>query len=447
MNMEMVESRTKNEEASTEGIPQSEGSSRDFSNKKHVFDKTPGAVYQSKEDLANQYVVKGNLAMSEIRDLLPEVERISQHKSSMFSVRDVERKTLNIVVEDEDKVSEIKLHYENISAPDKVKFHRNTSDMLYSDYLSLSLRVSRMKTHTLKLEWTIEDKKKASSRAWQTQVKRLESEGPQGVKASLDEKDKLIQSMKKKLKMSATEHPQTTELASLEQEKETFRQEALNYKAKVLQLEKEKENWSQGQVEVSNRAAVVPSTTGADSNTEDIIQAMSQVSLKTGEIKSLKGIIENLQQEMKMKDEKMAQFQKENQDLQERVNKLKMRLKGKVLLQGDKHVIWDAIAVEAAKFRVYLNFINDKDNMAITARSRCTVVNETLAKNPSEWAQNAINFLNVVPTTELQTIGVKDRTTLIIWARRIIAKHNLLKSVQTKAVQMEQSIQGIQGSV
>jgi hypothetical protein len=90
---------------------------------------------------------------------------------------------------------------------------------------------------------------------------------------------------------------------------------------------------------------------------------------------------------------------------------------------------------------VYLNFINDKDNMAITARSRCTVVNETLAKKPSEWAQNAINLLNSIPTAELQTIGVKDRTTLIIWARRVIAKHNLLKSVQTKATQMEQSVQ------
>ena len=79
--------------------------------------------------------------------------------------------------------------------------------------------------------------------------------------------------------------------------------------------------------------------------------------------------------------------------------------------------------------------------MDIIARSRCTVVNETLAKNPLEWAQNAITLLNFVPTAELQTIGVKYRTTLIIWAKRIIAKHNLLKSVQTKSVQMELSIQ------
>jgi hypothetical protein len=87
-----------------------------------------------------------------------------------------------------------------------------------------------------------------------------------------------------------------------------------------------------------------------------------------------------------------------------------------------------------------LNFINEKDSMVITTRSRCTVVNETRAKKPSEWAQNAINLLISIPTVELQTIRVKDRTTLIIWARRVITKHNLLKSIQTKAIQMEQSI-------
>jgi len=43
-----------------------------------------------------------------------------------------------------------------------------------------------------------------------TQVKRIESEGPQGVKASLDEKDKMIQSLKKRLNMSPKDHPQTS---------------------------------------------------------------------------------------------------------------------------------------------------------------------------------------------------------------------------------------------
>ena len=103
-------------------------------------------------------------------------------------------------------------------------------------------------------------------------------------------------------------------------------------------------------------------------------------------------------------------------------------------------MIWDSVAVEATKFKVYLNFINDKDNMATMAQSRCTIVNEVLSNKPLEWAQNAIDLLNFVPTADLQTIGVKDRTTLIIWARSIITKHNLLRSVQNKAMQMEHSI-------
>jgi FtsZ-binding cell division protein ZapB len=129
---------------------------------------------------------------------------------------------------------------------------------------------------------------------------------------------------------------------------------------------------------------VVPSTAKVGPSIKGLVQAMSQVSLKVGEIESLKGDIEKLKREMKIKDEKMAQFQKDNQDLQVRVDKMKTRLRSKGLLHGAKHIIWDSIIVEASKFRVYLNFINDKDSMAIIARSKCTIVNETLANKPSE---------------------------------------------------------------
>jgi hypothetical protein len=149
------------------------------------------------------------MANSEIRDLFSKVEKISQHKDSLFSVRNMERNTFNIAIADDDKVSKIKMYYENIGAPDKVKFHRNASDMLYSEYLTLSLRVSRLTTHALKLDGQLKQEK-ASSKAWQTQLKILESEGHQGVKASLDEKEKIIQSLKKKLNMSSIEHPQTS---------------------------------------------------------------------------------------------------------------------------------------------------------------------------------------------------------------------------------------------
>jgi hypothetical protein len=192
------------------------------------------------------------------------------------------------------------------------------------------------------------------------QVKRLEFEGPQGVKASQDEKDKMIQSLKKILKMSPTYHPQTVELTSLEKEKETFRQEALDYKAKVLQLDKEKENWSQMQVTTSDMEIIVPASAEGGSKDEGLVQAMSQISFKTSEIKNLNENLEKLKQEAKVKKEKLAQLHRENQDLQERVNKIKTILKGKTLLEGAKHVIWDAIATEVAKFRSYLTLSTTK---------------------------------------------------------------------------------------
>ena len=61
------------------------------------------------------------------------------------------------------------------------------------------------------------------------------------VKKLLDEKEKVIKSLKKQLKIPVTDHPQIEELVELQKERDVFEQEALNLKAKVLQLTQEKE--------------------------------------------------------------------------------------------------------------------------------------------------------------------------------------------------------------
>jgi hypothetical protein len=159
--------------------------------------------------LAKQYAEKGNATLGEMRDLVPEVEKVSQQKYSLFTVRDVENRTFNNAVAEEDKISEIKIKYDKMSSPYKVKFYKKTSDMLYFDYLSLNLKNSKLSSYIAKLEGQLK-KEKAANRAWKTQVKRLEFEGSQGMKSSLEEKDKIIQILKKKLKMPTTKHPQTT---------------------------------------------------------------------------------------------------------------------------------------------------------------------------------------------------------------------------------------------
>jgi hypothetical protein len=56
----------------------------------------------------------------------------------------------------------------------------------------------------------------------------------------------------------------------------------LEYKAKVLHLEKEKVKLSQEKTKLLNRDIVVPYTTKEEPNTEGLVQAMSQVILKEG---------------------------------------------------------------------------------------------------------------------------------------------------------------------
>jgi hypothetical protein len=70
-------------------------------------------------------------------------------------------------------------------------------------------------------------------------------------------------------------------------------------------------------------------------------------------------------------------------------------------LQGTKHVLWDYLAANITKFRQYLNFVDDKNTAAVTARNKCAVVNETLVKRPLDLAQNEINLLNSVYNADL----------------------------------------------
>jgi hypothetical protein len=69
----------------------------------------------------------------------------------------------------------------------------------------------------------------------------------------------------------------------------------LDYKAKLLQLEKENMEWSQEKVELVTRTMVLAPTAGTGSTTKDIVQAMPQASIKEGEIKGLKENMEKLE--------------------------------------------------------------------------------------------------------------------------------------------------------
>ena len=57
------------------------------------------------------------------------------------------------------------------------------------------------------------------------------------------------------------------------------------------------------------------------------------------------------------------------------------------------------------------------------ARQSCTAVKEALNKNPMDTTKNTINFLNTLSEEYLRTMGIKDKITVIAWARKVVGKH------------------------
>ena len=62
-------------------------------------------------------------------------------------------------------------------------------------------------------------------------------------------------------------------------------------------------------------------------------------------------------------------------------------------------------------------------------------MNKTLDKRPLETTHNTINFLNTIKQLDMQTLGIKDRTIIIIWDRKVIGKHHYVNNVQAKSYQ------------
>ena len=128
-------------------------------------------------------------------------------------------------------------------------------------------------------------------------------------KKLIDEKDKLIESLQKKLKGSVTDHPQTEEIMVVQITNEELKKEVMELEAKSLQVTKEKE-------ELANKSIVEASPTASlPIDTTELTRFLAQVSLKDKEISQL------------IQEKKL--LEKSNQEKQGKIDKLKARLVGK----------------------------------------------------------------------------------------------------------------------
>ena len=94
-----------------------------------------------------------------------------------------------------------------------------------------------------------------------------------------------------------------------------FNQEVLNLKAKVLQLDEEKEGLQRDKEELILRIITVSISQEKYVSTEDLVRPMSLINLKNEEIKDLEEENKKLKQEVVQRLEKVDEIQKEKKTL------------------------------------------------------------------------------------------------------------------------------------
>ena len=99
---------------------------------------------------------------------------------------------------------------------------------------------------------------------------------------------------------------------------------------------------------------------------------------------------------------------------------------------GTKHIIWDTIMEEANKFRPYLHYILGKELVIQSSRQGMIVAREKLNKKPIEHENNAISFLNSLSKDDLKKANIKEKISILNWARKVINKYHHLDTVQEK---------------
>ena len=90
-----------------------------------------------------------------------------------------------------------------------------------------------------------------------------------------------------------------------------------------------------------------------ETNTEEIVQVMSQVSLREEEIKGLKVEKKKLVELVHKKEEEIKLFENKNKELLDINDKLAEKLSRQLPLQGASHLLWDMIITEAKKKNLF----------------------------------------------------------------------------------------------
>ena len=116
-----------------------------------------------------------NLSAEENFKLMQEVRKSTFTGTSLLTIRERDSNTLRIAVDDQTEGSQFRIHMDKIAVPDKINFHKQAFEVLYSNLLKSYLNKTKLESKLTKLEEQVR-REKVASKGWKVQVKKLEND-------------------------------------------------------------------------------------------------------------------------------------------------------------------------------------------------------------------------------------------------------------------------------
>ena len=107
--------------------------------------------------------------------LYSKVRKIYNQDVSLVSVRDYSQNSLKLALATKNIVAEMKMDLENIPLPNMIHLHKQTWDILFTNLLKATLRLSKLRTSKRKIENQLRQEK-VENEAHQTQIKNLQTD-------------------------------------------------------------------------------------------------------------------------------------------------------------------------------------------------------------------------------------------------------------------------------
>ena len=170
---------------------------------------------------------------------------------ALKTVRDHATETLSLALEVGSKVSEVNVSLSKVPTSDIIHLNKETRDILNARLLKATIQLSKSeeskaKTSNLLRKSIVEIKSLQSQiNILQKEAIKMEGSTQKGslVQKMLDDRDKEIQTLKKKLRVPVTQLAQADELDDFKKEKEALKSELIDCKDKLLNLEEKGRQW------------------------------------------------------------------------------------------------------------------------------------------------------------------------------------------------------------